>query len=170
MPQLVCSFDFVARQKSPRPPTSSWFVARAATSAFAPDAYHRRFGDRLPHPTSSATTSSASPTPPTTWPPSPATSATTAHPSPGTKKTRRHLRARLDALYFHLYGLTREDAAYILSTFLIIQAPGQSPIQPLPHQSPHPRLHERPKRRRHSQPHVNLMSSIESLGSGEKSR
>ena len=35
--------------------------------------------------------------------------------------TRRHLRARLDALYFHLYGLTRDAAAYILSTFPIIQ-------------------------------------------------
>ncbi len=36
-------------------------------------------------------------------------------------EARRHLRARLDALYFHLYGLTREDAAYILSTFPIIK-------------------------------------------------
>ena len=34
---------------------------------------------------------------------------------------RRHLRARLDALYFHLYGLSREDAEYILSTFPIVQ-------------------------------------------------
>ena len=34
---------------------------------------------------------------------------------------RRHLRARLDALYFHLYGLSREDADYILSTFPIVQ-------------------------------------------------
>ena len=34
---------------------------------------------------------------------------------------RRHLRARLDALYFHLYGLSRDDAGYILSTFPIVQ-------------------------------------------------
>ena len=34
---------------------------------------------------------------------------------------RRHLRARLDALYFHLYGLTRDDAEYVLSTFPIVQ-------------------------------------------------
>ena len=34
---------------------------------------------------------------------------------------RRHLRARLDALYFHLYGISREDAGYILSTFPIVQ-------------------------------------------------
>ena len=29
--------------------------------------------------------------------------------------------ARLDALYFHLYGLSREDAAYILDTFPIVR-------------------------------------------------
>ena len=35
---------------------------------------------------------------------------------------RRHLRARLDALYFHLYGLTDEtDIRYILSTFPIVE-------------------------------------------------
>ena len=34
---------------------------------------------------------------------------------------RRHLRARLDALYFHLYGLSREDAAYVLDTFPIVR-------------------------------------------------
>ena len=34
---------------------------------------------------------------------------------------RRHLRARLDALYFHLYGLSREDVAYVLDTFPIVR-------------------------------------------------
>ena len=34
---------------------------------------------------------------------------------------RRHLRARLDALYFHLYGLDHEDAAYVLGTFPIVR-------------------------------------------------
>ncbi|MCY3920238.1 MAG: restriction endonuclease, partial [Chloroflexi bacterium] len=34
---------------------------------------------------------------------------------------RRHLRARLDALYFHLYGLDREGAKYVLSTFPIVR-------------------------------------------------
>jgi hypothetical protein len=35
---------------------------------------------------------------------------------------RRHLRARLDALYFHLYGITDEaDIRYILSTFPIVE-------------------------------------------------
>ncbi len=37
------------------------------------------------------------------------------------EEERRHLRARLDALYFHLYGLTREDAAYVLDTFPIVR-------------------------------------------------
>ena len=37
------------------------------------------------------------------------------------EEERRHLRARLDALYFHLYDLSREDAAYVLSTFPIVQ-------------------------------------------------
>ena len=37
------------------------------------------------------------------------------------QEKRRHLRARLDALYFHLYGLSRNDAAYILDTFPIVR-------------------------------------------------
>ena len=34
---------------------------------------------------------------------------------------RRHLRARLDALYFHLYELSKDDAGYILGTFPIVR-------------------------------------------------
>jgi len=38
------------------------------------------------------------------------------------EKERRHLRARLDALYFILYGVTNEDdIRYILSTFPIVE-------------------------------------------------
>ena len=37
------------------------------------------------------------------------------------EEERRHLRARLDALYFHLYGLSRDDASYILDTFPIVR-------------------------------------------------
>ena len=37
------------------------------------------------------------------------------------QEKRRHLRARLDALYFHLYGLSKDDAAYILDTFPIVR-------------------------------------------------
>ena len=37
------------------------------------------------------------------------------------EEVRCHLQARLDALYFHLYGLSLEDAEYILETFLIVR-------------------------------------------------
>lgn len=42
-------------------------------------------------------------------------------PFPWDEADRRQRRARLDALYFHLYGLSREDADYILSTFPIVR-------------------------------------------------
>ena len=42
------------------------------------------------------------------------------------EEERRHLRARLDACYFHLYGIDRDDAAYILSTFPIFQRQDQA--------------------------------------------
>ncbi|MFN7258003.1 MAG: hypothetical protein ACK5TL_00490 [bacterium] len=42
-------------------------------------------------------------------------------PFPWDTEERLHLRARLDALFFLLYGLNRDDAAYILSTFPIVQ-------------------------------------------------
>jgi hypothetical protein len=34
---------------------------------------------------------------------------------------RRHRRARLDAIYFHLYGIDEDDAGYILDTFAIVR-------------------------------------------------
>ena len=37
------------------------------------------------------------------------------------EEERRHLRARLDALYFHLYGLSRTDAEYVFDTFPIVR-------------------------------------------------
>ena len=42
------------------------------------------------------------------------------------EEERRHLRARLDALYFHLYGISRDDAEYILSTFPIVKKADES--------------------------------------------
>ena len=39
------------------------------------------------------------------------------------EQERAELRAQLDAAYFHLYGISREDVTYILSTF---QATGSS--------------------------------------------
>ena len=37
------------------------------------------------------------------------------------EEERRHLRARLDALYFHMYGISQEDVAYMLDTFPIVR-------------------------------------------------
>ena len=37
------------------------------------------------------------------------------------EEERRHLRGRLDALYFHLYGLDRDDARYVVETFPIVR-------------------------------------------------
>ena len=42
-------------------------------------------------------------------------------PFPWNDEDRRHLRARLDALYFHLYGLSRHAAGYVLDTFPIVR-------------------------------------------------
>ena len=42
-------------------------------------------------------------------------------PFPWDDEEHRHLRARLDALYFHLYGLSRADASYVLGTFPIVR-------------------------------------------------
>ena len=44
------------------------------------------------------------------------------------QEERRHLRARLDALYFHLYGLSREDARYVLDTFPIVRKQDEAAI------------------------------------------
>ena len=38
-------------------------------------------------------------------------------------RDRAQLMAELDAAYFHLYGLDRDDAAYVLSTFKGIDTP-----------------------------------------------
>ena len=70
---------------------------------------------------SSATTCCASPTPPTTWRHSHATSDTTARHSYGTRRSAATCARRLDALYFHLYGLDKDDAAYVLDTFPIVR-------------------------------------------------
>jgi len=37
------------------------------------------------------------------------------------EERRRHLMVRLDALFFHLYGIGKKDAAYILDTFPIVR-------------------------------------------------
>ena len=86
----------------------------------APDAYHRRFGDRTAadlvrdHVLRLTFTSHD-------MAPFARDLGHHGSPFPWDQEDRRHLRARLDACYFHLYGLSRDDAAYILSTFPIIQ-------------------------------------------------
>ena len=111
-------FDFVARQKF-HSTSLTWFVVEQLP-VIAPDAYDRRFGDmtaaelvrdhvlRLTY-----TAHDLEPFardlgyggPPFIW----------------DEEDRRHLRARLDALYFNLYGLDRDDAGYILDTFPIVR-------------------------------------------------
>ena len=44
-----------------------------------------------------------------------------ADPFPWDPEERRQLRARLDALYFHLYGLNEQDTAYILDQFPVLE-------------------------------------------------
>ena len=113
----VC-LDFIARQKA-QGTHLNWYIVEQLP-VIAPDAYDRRFGDmtaaelardhvlRLTY-----TAHDMEPFardlgyggPPFIW----------------DEEDRRHLRARLDALYFHLYGLDRDDAGYILDTFPIVR-------------------------------------------------
>ena len=117
------AFDFVARQKV-QGQHLNWFVVEQLPVPTA-DAYHRQFGDvsaadlvrdhvlRLTY---------------TAHDMAPFARDLGHHgpPFPWNEEDRRHLRARLDACYFHLYGLSREDAAYILDTFPIIQRQDQA--------------------------------------------
>jgi hypothetical protein len=42
-------------------------------------------------------------------------------PFPWDEEDRLHRRARLDALFFHLYGVSRNDADYVLNQFPIVR-------------------------------------------------
>ena len=112
------AFDYVARQKVPGN-NFTWYILEQLP-VVAPDAYDLRLGDRTAadlvrdHVLRLTYTSHDM--------------APFAHdlghhgpPFPWNEEDRRHLRARLDALYFHLYNLTRDDASYILSTFPIVK-------------------------------------------------
>ena len=115
--------DFVARQKA-QGTHLNWYIVEQLP-VLAHDAYDRRFGEstaadlvrdhvlRLTY---------------TAHDMAPFARDLGHHgpPFPWNQEERRHLRARLDALYFHLYGLDRDDAAYILSTFPIIQRHDQA--------------------------------------------
>ena len=117
------AFDFVARQKV-QGQHLTWYTVEQLP-VLPPDAYDHPFGDRTAadlirhhvlrltytaHDMAPFARDLGHHGPPFAW----------------DQEQRRHLRARLDALYFHLYGLTREDAAYILSTFPIIQRHDES--------------------------------------------
>ena len=107
---------------------------------------------RRPHrpTTSSATTSSASPTPPTTWPPSPrdlghdgpALPLGPRSPPPPPSPPRRPLLPPLRPRP----GRRRTTSSPPSPSS---NARTKPQFGPLPHQSPNPRLHERPSRRRH---------------------
>ena len=113
----ICT-DYVARQKA-QGTHLNWFIVEQLP-VIAPEDYDRRFGDttardlvrdhvlRLTytaHDMAPFARDLGYDGPPFTW----------------DEEERRHLRARLDALYFHLYGLDREDADYVLSTFPIVR-------------------------------------------------
>ena len=112
------AFDFVARQKV-QGQHLNWFVVEQLPVVTQGE-YCRRFGDttardlvrdhvlRLTytaHDMAPLARDLGYDGPPFKWDP----------------EQRRHLRARLDALYFHIYGLSREDAAYVLDTFPIVR-------------------------------------------------
>ena len=111
-------FDFIARQKV-QGQHLNWFVVEQLP-VVAPDGYNRQFGDttarelvrdhvlRLTytaHDMKPFARDLGYDGPPFIW----------------DVEERRHLRARLDALYFHLYGIGLDDADYILSTFPIVR-------------------------------------------------
>ena len=47
-------------------------------------------------------------------------------PFPWDPERRLHLQCQLDAIYFLLYGLSREDAEYVLETFLVVKRKEES--------------------------------------------
>ena len=111
-------FDFVARSKV-QGTAMNWYIVEQLP-VIAAEGYDQRFGDKtasdLVHDHVLRLTYTANDMapiardlgydgPPFIW----------------DEEERRHLRARLDALYFHLYGLSREDAGYVLETFPIVR-------------------------------------------------
>ena len=110
--------DFVARQKIHGTSLNLYIVEQLPV--IAPEGYDRRFGDvtarelvrdhvlRLTytaHDMAPFARDLGYAGPPFVW----------------DTEERCHLRARLDALYFHLYGLSRDDAGYVLDTFPIVR-------------------------------------------------
>ena len=135
----LCSLalDYIARRKL-HGTTLNWFIAEQLP-VLPPAAYQRKFGpltaaqivrdhvlrltytshnmapfaaDIAPHlPTQNRRSTQNRPSAPSRLP----------APFPWDESDRRHLRARLDALYFHLYGATPAEAAEILDTFRVLR-------------------------------------------------
>ncbi len=115
--------DFVARQKA-QGTHMNWYIVEQLP-VIAPEDYDRQFGEKTArdlvrdhvlrltytaHDMAPFARDLGYGGPPFIW----------------NEEERRHLRARLDALYFHLYGISREDADYILSTFPIVRRQDQA--------------------------------------------
>ena len=118
----IC-FDYVSRQKLQG--TSMSLTSLEQLPVIAPKTYDRRFGD---HTAADLVRDHVLRLTYTAHDMAPFARDLGHHgpPFPWNEEDRRHLRARLDACYFHLYGLNRNDAAYILSTFPIIQRHDQA--------------------------------------------
>ena len=116
-------FDYIARQKVPSTHIKLYILEQLPV--IAPADYDRSFGDKTArdlvrdhvlrltytaHDMAPFARDLGYDGPPFVW----------------NEEDRRHLRARLDALYFHLYGLTREDAEYVLDTFPIVRKEDES--------------------------------------------
>ena len=112
------SFDFVTRQKMHGINLSLYLLEQLPV--IAPDAYDRRFGavtarelvrDHVLRLTYTAHDMA----------PFARDLGYDGQPFVWDEEERRHLRARLDALYFHLYGLGRDNTRYVLDTFPIVR-------------------------------------------------
>ena len=111
-------FDYVTRHKMPGT-NLSWFIVEQLP-VIAPDAYDQKFGNKTArdlirdHVLRLTYTAHD-------MAPFARDLGYEGDPFSWDEEGRRHLRARLDALYFHLYCLSRDDAQYILNTFPIVR-------------------------------------------------
>ena len=111
-------FDYVTRQKI-QGTTLNWYIVEQLP-VIARDGYDRFFGEKTArelvrdHVLRLTFTSND-------MAPFARDLGYTGSPFVWDAEERRHLRARLDALYFHLYGLSKDDAGYILGTFPIVR-------------------------------------------------
>ena len=111
-------FDYIARQKV-QATHLTWYIVEQLP-VISPDDYDRRFGDKTAreivreHVLELTYTAHD-------MKPFARDLGYEGQPFVWNEDDRRHLRARLDALYFHLYGLSREDAAYVMETFPIVR-------------------------------------------------